>query len=143
MTVTDKDATRFFMTIPEASKLVVQASALGKGGEVFILNMGESVGILELARTLILLAGYEPDEEIPIEFTGLRPGEKLHEQLMTDSEAEVSELGEELMIIRPCLPEGLDLDALLAELRELVEGGKAEAMAERLLAISHSMGKVL
>ncbi|MBC8367693.1 polysaccharide biosynthesis protein [bacterium] len=143
VTVTDKDATRFFMTIPEASKLVVQASALGKGGEVFILNMGESVGILELARTLILLAGYEPDEEIPIEFTGLRPGEKLHEQLMTDSEAEVSELGEELMIIRPCLPEGLDLDALLAELRELVEGGKAEAMAERLLAISHSMGKVL
>jgi FlaA1/EpsC-like NDP-sugar epimerase len=122
---------------------VVQASALGVGGEVFILNMGESVGILELARTLIFLAGYEPDEEIPIEFTGLRPGEKLHEQLMTDSEAEVSELGKELMIIRPSLPEGLNLDALLTELRELVDGGKAEAMAERLLAISQSMGKVL
>ncbi len=143
VTVTDREATRYFMTIREASKLVVQASALGSGGEIFILNMGESVGILELARTLILLAGYEPEEEIPIEITGLRPGEKLHEQLMTDSEAEVSELGEELMIIRPSLPEGMDLDSLLADLDSLVASGDAAAMAERLLAVSRSMGEVL
>ncbi len=143
VTVTDREATRYFMTIREASKLVIQASALGAGGEIFILNMGESVGILELARTLILLAGYEPEEEIPIEITGLRPGEKLHEQLMTDSEAEVSELGEQLMIIRPALPEGLDLDALLTDLDALVSDGDAAAMAESLLAVSRSMGELL
>jgi len=143
VTVTDPEATRYFMTIREASKLVVQASALGEGGEIFILNMGESVGILELARTLILMAGYEPDEEIPIEFIGLRPGEKLHERLMTDREAKASELGEQLMILRPRLPRELDLDALLLDLDALVASGDAETMARRLLALSGTAGKVL
>jgi len=143
VTVTDPEATRFFMTIKEASMLVVQASALGEGGEIFILNMGESVGILELARTLILLAGYEPEDEIPIEFTGLRPGEKLHEQLMTDREAEASELGEQLMILRPNLPKDLDLDAILAELGALAGEGRAADMAGRLLEISSRMGTSL
>jgi FlaA1/EpsC-like NDP-sugar epimerase len=139
VTVTDPAATRYFMTIREASKLVVQASALGEGGEIFILNMGESVGILELARTLILLAGFEPDEDIPIEFTGLRPGEKLHERLMTDNEAEASELGKQLMIVRPRLSESFDLDALLDELDTLVVAGDTTRMAERLLEVSKTV----
>lgn len=143
VTVTDSEATRFFMTIKEASMLVVQASALGKGGEVFILNMGESMEILELARSLILLSGYEPEAEIPIEFTGLRPGEKLHEKLMTRSEAEVSEVGEQLMILRPHLPESLDLSGVLAELEPLAQTGQAQKLGERLLSVAREVGDIL
>jgi len=143
VTVTDAEATRFFMTIKEASMLVVQASALGEGGEVFILNMGESIPILELARSLILLSGYEPEAEIPIEFTGLRPGEKLHEKLMTRSEAEVSEMGEQLMILRPALPENLDLDATLERLEKMAREERAEELSRELLDLAGRLGDVL
>jgi len=143
VTVTDAEATRYFMTIKEASQLVLEAGASGGGGEIFILNMGESVGILELARLMIRLSGYEPETDIPIAITGLRPGEKLHEQLMTRGEAEVSEFGEQLMIIRPQLPERLDLPALLAELNDLVGMGKDEAVGERLLSVAREMKDLL
>jgi FlaA1/EpsC-like NDP-sugar epimerase len=85
LTITHPDMTRFFMTIPEASWLILDAAALGQNGDLFVLDMGEPVRIMDLARDLVRLGGRDPDGQ-PIEIVGLRPGEKLHEELFYDAE---------------------------------------------------------
>ncbi len=90
LTVTHKDIKRYFMSIPEASQLVLQAGAQGNGGEIFILDMGEPIRIIDLAKQMIRLSGYEPYEDIQIKFTGLRPGEKLFEELLMDDEKTIA-----------------------------------------------------
>lgn len=101
ITVTHEEVTRFFMTIPEAVSLVLQASAMAKGGEIFVLDMGEPVKIIDLARNLIKLSGFEPNVDIKIEVTGLRPGEKLYEEVLMDEEGLQKTSNNQIRIGRP------------------------------------------
>jgi FlaA1/EpsC-like NDP-sugar epimerase len=124
ITVTHPEINRYFMSIPEAAQLVLQAAAMGLGGEIFVLDMGEPVRIVDLARNMIRLSGFTEDE-IPIEFTGLRPGEKLYEELLADAEETLPTPHEKLRIARPRpVPEGFykDLEEWLAW-----EGVKSDA----------------
>jgi FlaA1/EpsC-like NDP-sugar epimerase len=101
VTITHPEVTRFFMTIPEASQLVLQSAALGNGGEIFILNMGTPIKIADLARDLIHLSGKEPDSDIEIVYTGLREGEKLYEELITEGEGIVPTSHEKILVLKP------------------------------------------
>jgi FlaA1/EpsC-like NDP-sugar epimerase len=116
VTVTHPEVTRYFMTIPEAAQLILQAGSIGEGGEVFILDMGSPIKILDLARDLIRLSGFEPDEDIEIKFVGLRPGEKLYEELITEGEGIIPTTHEKILVLRkgPC-----DLKWLEAKIEEL------------------------
>jgi FlaA1/EpsC-like NDP-sugar epimerase len=100
VTVTHPDVTRFFMTIPEACQLILQAGSMGNGGEIFILDMGTPVKIEDMARDLIRLSGFEPDVDINIEYIGLRPGEKLYEELITEGENIVPTSHEKIMVLK-------------------------------------------
>ena len=101
VTVTHPDVNRYFMTIPEAAQLIIQAGGMGKGGEIFILKMGIPVKIADMARDLIRLSGKEPDRDIRIIYTGLREGEKLYEELITDGEDIIQTEHEKIMVLRP------------------------------------------
>ena len=116
ITITHPNMIRYFMTIPEASKLVIQAGAYGKGGEVFILDMGEPVKILDLAEDLIRLAGLEVGKDIEIKFTGIRPGEKLYEELLTASEGITATKNKKIFIAKP---EEVDEELLMKQIADL------------------------
>jgi len=116
VTVTHRDATRYCMTIPEAVSLVIQTGALRDRGALFVLDMGQPVKVLDLARNLITLSGLEPDIDVSIEFIGLRPGEKLHEELLTSSEGlQRTEVGK-VFVTRP---EAIDFDLLRGQIEAL------------------------
>ncbi len=100
VTVTHPDIIRYFMSVSEAAQLILQAGAMGKGGEIFLLDMGKPVRILDMARDLIRLHGYEPEADIPIQFIGLRSGEKLYEELITAEEGIVTTSHEKIMVLR-------------------------------------------
>ena len=121
LTVTHPDVTRYFMTIPEAAQLVVQAGCMGKGKEIFILKMGEPVRILTLAENMITLSGFRPYEDIAIEFTELRPGEKLVEELLTSGEGVVPTGHKKIVIAKP---DKVDLAELEAGIKLLFQAAK-------------------
>jgi len=135
VTVTHPEMTRYFMTIPEAVSLVVQAGAIGGRGQVYVLDMGEPVRILDLARNMIRLSGKEPETEIPITFVGVRPGEKLHEELWTEGET-VGPTSHP-KILRAARPP-IDVDWLeeeLADLERMVERGETLDVVSRLASM--------
>ena len=121
VTVTHPDVMRYFMTIPEACQLILQAGAMGQGGEIFILDMGTPIKIVDMARDLIRLSGFEPEVDIKIEFTGLRPGEKLSEELITEGEGIVPTGHEKILVIRGQSCDQSFLTFHIGELKELAE----------------------
>ena len=124
VTVTDPNIVRYFMTIPEAVSLVLQAGLYARGGEIFVLDMGEPVRIDEMARNLIKLSGYEPDIDIPIVYTGLRPGEKLYEEILMDEEGLTSTPNELIHIGKPI---EMDDRAFEEQLKQLEQACKQES----------------
>jgi FlaA1/EpsC-like NDP-sugar epimerase len=122
--VTHPEMTRYFMTIPEAVSLVVQAGAIGGRGQVFVLDMGDPVKIIDLARNMIRLSGHEPDRDIAIKIVGVRPGEKLHEELWGEDE-QVSETGQaKILRVSRSPVDAAWLEEELVELERLVEAGE-------------------
>ena len=120
VTVTHPDIIRYFMTIPEAVQLVIQAGAMAQGGEIFVLDMGEPVKIIDLAKDLIKLSGFEPDKDIKIEYTGLRPGEKLYEELLMAEEGLQETKHNKIFIGKPMALDSDELDRELTMLSNIL-----------------------
>lgn len=135
VTVTDPEMRRYFMTIPEAAQLVLQAAALGQGGEVFILDMGEPVKIVDLARNLITLSGFRPNKDIQIVFTGRRPGEKLFEELVMDDEATSVTEHERIFICKNAKLPSEELAQGIALLEQLLMAGEYRQIQSVLQAL--------
>ncbi|MFH2090867.1 MAG: nucleoside-diphosphate sugar epimerase/dehydratase [Pseudomonadota bacterium] len=136
VTITHPEVTRYFMTIPEASQLILQAGAMGKGGETFILEMGTSVKIVDMARDLIRLSGFEPDKDIKIEYIGLRPGEKLYEELITKGEDIVPTAHKKIMVLSGQACDQLllndDIDRII-EVAKAQDGEKIKTMLKQIV----------
>ena len=141
VTVTHPDMTRYFMTIPEAVQLVIQAGAMGQGGEIFVLDMGQPVKITQLAEEIIRLSGMEPGKDIEITYTGVRPGEKLFEEILTTEEVAASTRHKKIFVAKDA---ELDVEALRAAMKEIaaaVDGGAgAEQGREYIFSLLDAAG---
>ncbi len=135
ITVTHPDMERYFMTIPEAVQLVIQAGAMGQGGEVFVLDMGKPVKIVDLARDMIKLSGFEPEADIKIEFTGLRPGEKLYEELLTAEEGVGATKHAQIFMVKGKHARMKELPKLLPLLQRTAVSGEPDAVVESIKKI--------
>jgi FlaA1/EpsC-like NDP-sugar epimerase len=132
ITITHPDITRYFMTIPEASQLVLEAGSIGKGGEIFVFNMGKSVKILDLARKMILLSGLKENRDIKIIFTGLRPGEKLFEELLADTENTLPTHHDQILIGKVREYDYEDVKNIINELIKLFNTQNNELIVQRM-----------
>lgn len=126
VTVTHPEITRYFMTIPEASRLVLEAATMGKGGEIFLFDMGEAVKIRSLAERMIKLSGLEPDKDIEIKYTGLRPGEKLMEELLTKKENTLPTYHEKIFIAKQEDVNPQEVEKSISELAELLSSDQED-----------------
>ena len=140
MTVSDPKATRYFMSVKEASLLVIRASVIGEGGETMILDMGESINILEMARDIIILSGRDPETEIPIMITGLREGEKLHEDLSSEDEELMQLEDKKIFLAKPSRPIPSDLEEQITEMIHYARGGNAEQVLRIMSALIPGFG---
>jgi FlaA1/EpsC-like NDP-sugar epimerase len=132
LTVTHPEMTRFFMTIPEAVSLIVQAGAIGDHGQVFVLDMGEPVKILDLARNMIRLSGKEPDKDVAVAFVGVRPGEKLHEVLWNEDETVERTDHPKILAATRAPVDPVWLNDELNELERLVDAGETLEVVAKL-----------
>ncbi len=136
VTVTDERMTRYFMTIPEAVQLIIRSGELSTGGELFVLEMGDPVKIVDLARKMIGLAGYEPDVDIAVDVVGRRPGEKLHEELFNPGERPQPTPAEKIVSASRPLPDKDWVESAFARIEELVYNGDAAALASAVAELS-------
>jgi FlaA1/EpsC-like NDP-sugar epimerase len=140
VTVTDAQMTRYFMTVPEAVQLVIRAGNLGEGGEVFVLDMGEPVKIVDLARDMIRLSGLEADRDVAIEIVGRRPGEKLHEELFNPFERPKPTAAEKILVAERDPLEPAWVESIFDQVNVLVLEGDAAGLADKVAELSTSRG---
>jgi FlaA1/EpsC-like NDP-sugar epimerase len=136
VTITDKRMTRYFMTIPEAVQLIIRSGSLGKGGEVFVLDMGEPVSIEQLARDMIELSGLRPGADIALDYVGRRPGEKLHEELFNPYERPQPTPAEKILRAEREPLQPATVDAMFDEIGLLVLEGDAAGLARKVSELS-------
>jgi FlaA1/EpsC-like NDP-sugar epimerase len=132
LTVTHQNVTRYFMTIPEACQLVIEASSMGNGGEIYVFDMGKSIKIIDLAKKMIQLSGREIDNEIQIKITGLRPGEKMYEELLSNDENTLPTHHPKIMIGKVKTKDHTSINNLVSKLITYVEDQKNEDIVKQM-----------